>query len=145
MEYSLRPSTAHDLDWLLDLRTVELRADLERHGIFDPVRVRTWMSDAFAPENTQIIRVAGEDVGSISVRHEPDARWIEHFYLPSRLQGHGIGSQVLAEVLSRPDHRPFRLMVLQGSAALRLYARHGFTPYDEDDHDVWMTRPASVS
>ncbi|MEL0627242.1 GNAT family N-acetyltransferase [Salinibacterium amurskyense] len=142
MDFSLRPSTDADLDWLLELRAVVLRDDLERHGLFDPVRVRQWMSKAFVASNTQIIRVDGADVGSITVRHEPDARWIEHFYLPARLHGHGVGTRVLADALSRPDARPFRLMVLQGSPAIRLYERHGFVPYDSDDHDVWMTRPA---
>ncbi|QAV71390.1 N-acetyltransferase [Salinibacterium sp. UTAS2018] len=142
MDFSLRPSTDADLDWLLELRAVVLRADLDRHGLFDPVRVRQWMSTAFVANNTQIIQVEGADVGSITVRHEPDARWIEHFYLPTNLHGRGIGTQVLADALSRPDVRPFRLMVLQGSPAIRLYERHGFMPYDSDDHDVWMTRPA---
>lgn len=144
MDFCLRPATEHDLGWLLDLRAVVLRADLERHGLFDPVRVRTWMSDVFSPENTQIIQVDTNDVGSISVRPEADARWIEHFYLPSALQGRGIGTRVLSHVLSQADERPFRLMVLHGSPAIRLYERHGFTPYDSDEHDQWMTRPARL-
>ncbi|MEH6781412.1 MAG: GNAT family N-acetyltransferase [Rhodoglobus sp.] len=144
MNFSLRPSTDADLDWLLELRADVLRDDLERHGLYDPVRVRRWMSDAFVAANTQIIHVAGADAGCITVRHETDARWIEHFYLPTSLHGQGIGTGALADVLARPDARPFRLMVLQGSPAIRLYERHGFVPYDQDEHDVWMTRPAII-
>jgi hypothetical protein len=36
------------------------------------------------------------------------------------------------------DHRPFRLNVLQGSPARRLYERHGFVLETEDPVDVFM-------
>ena len=39
---------------------------------------------------------------------------------------------------------PVRLNVLQGSAARRLYERHGFTVTASDPVDVFMLRPATV-
>lgn len=98
------------------------------------------MRDGFRPEHTRIIVVDGKDVGSISVRKDPDARWIEHFYIEPEVQHRGIGTRVLALVLAEDDPRPHRLNVLQGSPARRLYERHGFTLDAEDDVDVWMTR-----
>lgn len=38
------------------------------------------------------------------------------------------------------DQRPFRLNVLQGSAARRLYGRHGIVVESEDRVDVFMAR-----
>lgn len=98
------------------------------------------MRDGFRPENTRIIMIDGENAGSIAVREEPDARWIEHFYLAPTAQNRGVGSAVLARVLAEGPPKQHRLNVLQGSAARRLYERHGFIVDSEDDVDVWMTR-----
>ncbi|MEV8250711.1 GNAT family N-acetyltransferase [Microbacterium sp. NPDC076768] len=136
----LRSAMATDIDWIVELRARVLRDDLERLGRFDPVRVRQRMRDGFRPEHTQIIVVDDAEVGSICVRQELDARWIEHFYLAPEVQNRGIGTSVLALVLAERDPRPHRLNVLQGSSARRLYERHGFTVDSEDDVDVWMTR-----
>lgn len=136
----LRAATATDIDWLVELRAQVLRADLERLGRYDPHRVRQRMRDGYRPESTRIIVVDGEDIGSIAVREEPDARWIEHFYLAPTAQNRGIGTRVLTHVLAEHDPRSHRLNVLRGSPARRLYERHGFTVDSEDDVDVWMTR-----
>jgi GNAT superfamily N-acetyltransferase len=138
----LRASIATDIDWLVELRAEVLRADLERLGRFDEHRVRERMRAVFQPENTQVIVVDGADVGSISLRDEPDARWIEHFYLAPSTQNRGIGSAVLEQVLAVEDSRPFKLNVLQGSPARRLYERFGFAAYEQDEVDVFMVRAA---
>ncbi|MFG1923134.1 GNAT family N-acetyltransferase [Cryptosporangium sp. NPDC048952] len=89
--------------------------------------------DSFVPANTQVIEVDGEPVGSIAVRAEADAQWIEHVYLDAAAQGRGTGGQVLRHVLStHADERPFRLAIDRGSAARRLYERTGFTHLYDD-------------
>lgn len=124
---------------MAELRAVVMRPDLERLGRYDPVRVRQRFLDAFVPENTRVIVVDGEDVGLVAVRSERDALWIEHFYLAPQTQGRGIGTAVLARLLTESDGaRPFRLNVLQASPARRLYERHGFVLESEDAVDVFM-------
>ncbi len=124
---------------MAELRATVLRADLERVGRFDQTRVRRRFLDAFIPENTRVIVIDGEDVGLVAVRPERDATWIEHFYISPQRQGRGLGSEVLAHLLSSSDGlRPFRLNVLQGSPARRLYERHGFVVESEDAVDVFM-------
>ncbi|WP_282851659.1 hypothetical protein [Gulosibacter sediminis] len=66
-----------DIEWLVELRAEVLRADLARLGAFGEHRVRERMRAAFRPQNTQVIVVDGADAGSISLREEQDARWIE--------------------------------------------------------------------
>ncbi|WP_342355641.1 GNAT family N-acetyltransferase [Clavibacter zhangzhiyongii] len=69
----------------------------------------------------------------------PTPAGIEHFYLDPAAQGRGIGGEVLGEVMARHDDgRPFRLDVLQGSAARRLYERAGFRIEREDAVDAWL-------
>lgn len=115
-----------------------LRADLERLGRYDDVRVRQRFRDAFDPAATRVIIVDGEDAGSIALRQEDDARWLEHFYIAPSHQGRGIGSGILDLVLLDPVF--YRLNVLQGSPARRLYERHGFQIERQDEIDVFMRR-----
>ncbi|MBA8815850.1 GNAT superfamily N-acetyltransferase [Microbacterium halimionae] len=135
----LRSAKATDVDWLVELRAQVLHDDMERLGRYDPSRVRQRMRDGFRPESMRIIVFEGEDVGSISVREEPDTRWIEHFYIAPVVQNRGIGTKVLTLILAESNPRSHRLNVLQGSPARRLYERHGFTVDSEDEVDVWMT------
>ncbi|MEE2524255.1 GNAT family N-acetyltransferase [Pseudarthrobacter sp. J75] len=142
----LLPSTADDAGWLAELRAAVMRPDLERLERFDPTRVRQRFLDAFVPAHTWIISTgSGEPAGVIAVRPTSDELWIEHFYLASRFRGSGIGTAVLNLVLEKhAGNKPFRLNVLQGSPARRLYERHGFVLESEDSVDVFMVRhPAS--
>lgn len=141
LSWTLRPCLDTDGPWIAELRAVVLRHDLERLGRFDPVRVRRRFLDQFRPELTQVIDLDGRNAGSISVRPEPGALWIEHFYLEPAFHRQGIGGEVLRQVMAMfGDQQPFRLNVLQGSAARRLYERHGFVVESEDRVDVFMAR-----
>ncbi|KUL41622.1 GNAT family N-acetyltransferase, partial [Actinoplanes awajinensis] len=130
-------------------RAVVLRGDLERLGRYDEHRVRQRFRDGFAPGNTWVIEVDGAFAGCVALRPDGGAYWLEHFYLDAGLQGAGIGTAVLRGLLERCDREgaTVRLNVLRGSAARRLYERHGFTLESEDDVDVFMARgpaPGSV-
>ncbi|MEJ1113992.1 GNAT family N-acetyltransferase [Paenarthrobacter sp. CCNWLY172] len=141
-DFALRPAVASDAAWIAELRAVVMRPDLERLDRFDPVRVRERFLNGFQPEYTYIIHTDGVDAGVIAVRPEPDERWIEHFYVAPTHQGRGLGGAVLRHVMAASvDERPFRLNVLQGSAARRLYERHGFMLESEDPIDVFMVAP----
>lgn len=150
--WRLRPAEAADVEAVAELRAVVLRPDLERLGRYDPHRVRQRLRDGFTPAHTRIIETttaapAGMFAGCVALRPEPDAHWLEHFYLAPHLQGHGIGGAVLRRLLADCDAagRVVKLNVLRGSPARRLYERHGFTLDREDPVDVYLTRaPARV-
>lgn len=138
----MRPASMSDVSAVAELRAVVMRPDLERLGRYDEERVRQRLLDNFEPTHTRIIEVDGEFAGCVALRQAEDANWLEHFYLAPHLQGSGIGSGVLRELLERCDRSemPVRLNVLQGSPARRLYERHGFTLETEDSVDVFMVR-----
>lgn len=141
MEWRLRPSVGADEDWIAELRAVVMRPDLERLGRFDPQRVRNRFRAGFNPAWTTIIEVDGLPRGCVAIRPEPDANWIEHFYLDSPVQGRGVGTAVLRDVFRLHEGAlPFRLNVLQGSPARRFYERHDFIVEHEDPIDVFMIR-----
>ncbi|PYC67332.1 GNAT family N-acetyltransferase [Micromonospora arborensis] len=141
-DWKLRRALATDVDAVAELRAVVLRADLERLGRYDEQRVRQRLRDGFAPAYTWVVEVDGAFAGCVALRRADDAHWLEHFYLAPHLQGSGIGTAVLRELLEQCDRdgARVRLNVLQGSPARRLYERHGFTLETEDPVDVFMVR-----
>ena len=146
-DWSLRAASASDVEAIAEVRAVVLRADLERLGRYDEHRVRQRLRDGFDPAHTWVIEVGGAFAGCVALRPDGDARWLEHFYLAAHLQGRGIGSDVLRELLERCDRGGVlvRLNVLQGSAARRLYERHGFTVETQDPVDVFMVRGGTTA
>ncbi|MFI6054879.1 GNAT family N-acetyltransferase [Streptomyces violascens] len=138
----LRAAVPADVEPIVELRAVVMRPDLERLGRFDEHRVRQRFRDAFVPEHMSIVLADGAFAGCVALRPAEDCQWLEHFFLAPDLQGQGLGSAVLHTVLDRADADGLdvRLNVLQGSAARRLYERHGFTVESEDPVDVFMVR-----
>ncbi|MFD9490561.1 GNAT family N-acetyltransferase [Streptomyces sp. NPDC102256] len=141
--WTLRPAVAADVEVLAELRATVMRADLERLGRYDGHRVRQRLRDSFSTEHTSVITVDGDVTGCLTVRPAEGAQWLEHFYLAPQHQGRGLGSAVLRTVVRRAETHgtTLRLNVLQGSAARRLYERHGFVVDSEDPIDVFMVRP----
>jgi GNAT superfamily N-acetyltransferase len=142
VDWELRPASVADLEPAVELRAVAMRADLIRLGRYDEHRVRQRLRDAYAPEHTWVIEVGGAFAGLVALRPAPDAHWLEHFFLAPDVQGSGVGSGVLEELLRRCDRDGVlvRLNVLQGSPARRLYERNGFLTESEDAVDVYMVR-----
>ncbi|MFC7304396.1 GNAT family N-acetyltransferase [Streptomyces monticola] len=146
-DWEIRAASSADVETVAELRAVALRADLERLGRYDEHRVRQRLRDGFDPEHTWVIEVAGALAGCVALRPAGDTHWLEHFYLDPALQGRGIGSAVLRDLLEPCDRDDvlIRLNVLRGSPARRLYERHGFRVETEDGVDVFMVRePASA-
>ncbi|MFG2799341.1 GNAT family N-acetyltransferase [Streptomyces pseudovenezuelae] len=142
MDWTLRPATQADVEVIAELRAVVMRPDLERLGRFDEHRVRQRFRDAFVERHLSIIVAEGRLAGCVALRPAADGLWLEHFFIDPGLQGRGLGSAVLRGLLARTDAdgARVRLNVLQGSAARRLYERHGFGVESEDPVDVFMVR-----
>ncbi|MGW1295303.1 GNAT family N-acetyltransferase [Streptomyces sp. NPDC002533] len=142
--WALRAAEPADVEPIAELRATVMRPDLERLGRYDEHRVRQRLRDSFSARHTSVITVDGELAGCVTVRPAEDRLWLEHFYLAPHHQGRGLGSAVLRSVLERSDARgmPVGLNVLQGSAARRLYERHGFVLERQDPIDVFMVRAA---
>ncbi|MFF3098619.1 GNAT family N-acetyltransferase [Streptomyces cyaneofuscatus] len=140
--WTLRPALPEDVEAVAELRAVVMRPDLERLGRYDEHRVRQRLRDAYAPAYTSVLETPDGFAGCVTLRPAADCWWLENFLLSPALQGHGIGSAVLRGLLDRADaeRMPVRLNVLQGSAARRLYERHGFALEREDPVDVFLVR-----
>ncbi|MFG2870692.1 GNAT family N-acetyltransferase [Streptomyces sp. NPDC048338] len=147
--WSLRPGRPQDVEPIAELRAVVMRDDLVRLGRYDEHRVRQRLRDGFTSEHTSVVETGGVFAGCVTLRpydHGPGL-YIEHFYLAPATQGRGLGTAVLRTLLARADEEsvPVRLIVLQGSAARRLYEREGFVVESEDPVDVLMVREPFVT
>lgn len=142
MKWVMRPAEPADVEAIAELRAMVMRPDLERLDRFDEHRVRQRLRDSFSPQHTSVILADGAFAGCVTLRPAEDGQWLEHFYLAPGTQGRGLGSAVLRCLLDRTDADGVlvRLNVLQGSAARRLYERHGFTVEVQDPIDIYMVR-----
>nr|WP_257137611.1 GNAT family N-acetyltransferase [Streptomyces sp. st115] len=140
--WALRAAEPADVEPIAELRATVMRADLERLGRYDEHRVRQRLRDSFSARHTSVITVDGELAGCVTFRPAEDGLWLEHFYLAPRHQGRGLGSAVLHSLLERTDAQGLAvgLNVLNGSAARRLYERHGFVMETQDPVDVFLVR-----
>ncbi|WP_225800412.1 GNAT family N-acetyltransferase [Streptomyces sp. NK15101] len=140
----LRPGRAEDVEAMAELRAEAMRDDLVRLGRYDEHRVRQRLRDGFSPAHASVIELDGALAGCVTVRpyENGEGLYLEHFYLAPETRGLGLGTAVLRELLARADEAgvPVRLVVLQGSAARRLYEREGFGLESEDPVDVLMVR-----
>ncbi|QKW18634.1 GNAT family N-acetyltransferase [Kitasatospora sp. NA04385] len=151
--WTLRPATAADLEPLVELRARAMRPDLERLGRYDEHRVRQRMRDAYRPEHTRVVELAGPPspapAGCLALAPDerPGTLLLEHFYLDPALHGRGLGTAVLRRALARADAEGLavRLNVLRGSPARRLYERHGFALEAEDQVDIYLHRTARTT
>uniref|UniRef100_UPI0007C78BF9 GNAT family N-acetyltransferase n=1 Tax=Streptomyces aureus TaxID=193461 RepID=UPI0007C78BF9 len=147
--WSLRPGRAEDIEAMAELRAVVMRDDLVRLGRYDEHRVRQRLRDGFSAEYTSVVEVDGVFTGCVTLRpyEGGEGLHLEHFYLTPEVQGRGLGTAVLRELLARADEAaaPVRLVVLQGSAARRLYEREGFTCESEDPVDVLLAREPRIA
>ncbi|MCY0929028.1 GNAT family N-acetyltransferase [Streptomyces sp. H27-H1] len=143
----LRSAVAADIEVIAELRATVMRADLERLGRYDGHRVRQRLRDSFSMQHTSVIMIDNELAGCVTVRPADGRQWLEHFYLAPHHQGRGLGSAVLRTVLEGTDTHGVTvgLTVLKGSAARRLYERHGFVVENQDPIDVFMVRPPGAS
>jgi diamine N-acetyltransferase len=83
----------------------------------------------------------GEPVGMAALAAEPqrdDLRWIFHFFIDERFQGHGYGREALSALLAwvRERHPACRSLQLtvhpENVVAQRLYVSAGFAPTREE-------------
>jgi len=120
-----------------------MRPSLERIGRWHPMRARARFRAAFTPGETRLILVEDRLAGCVALRPAGEALELDQFYLDPAIQGGGLGSAVLRALLAEADAAgvPTILTVVAGSAAIRLYERHGFVQTGVEDWDLFYRRP----
>lgn len=88
----------------------------------------------------EMIEADGEILGCIATRWDQDALHLIRLYLAPAARNHGVGSNVLHQVIGRAaSHaRLIKLRVLVNNPAIRFYARHDFRVASRTDTHVYM-------
>lgn len=98
--------------------------------------------ESYDADNTTIILVGGVAFGWWTVRRSATQMNLDALYLLASYQGHGIGSNLIWELIAEADKArvPIRLSTAKINPARRLYARLGFSLTHEDQFKAYFER-----
>ena len=142
MNVSFSSTSLDVVEELVAIRIAAMQESLERIGRFSPERARERLVSTFQPEFTHFILLEGQKVGFLAIKPDNGGLLLDHLYVLPDHQGNGIGSWVLAQVISEADQRNASIKVgaLKESEANRFYLAHGFTMTEEGEWDIYYQR-----
>lgn len=146
----LRSAAPEDRDFLLRVYASTREAELE-HVPFTPEQKASFYEHQFTAQSLHyekhyfdttfdVILAGGEPVGRLIVGRWHDQVRIVDIAILSAFRGQGIGTQVLAPVLTEAEARgvPATIHVERFNPARELYRRLGFVQRSEDDNGVHL-------
>jgi len=129
MEYRLRPATELDRSFLFDLYCATMRNYIEKTWGWDDTWQRDDFDKRFREHGAFIIETGSHSAGALWLESRADSLYISNLQILPALQGRGIGTTVIEEVIRRAGALglPVALVVLPvNTGAQRLYDRLGF-------------------
>lgn len=128
-EWSLRPATADDRAFLLDLNRAAFRPSVELVWGWDEAEQVAFFDQRFDPARRQILQVGGVDAGELMVEERETVLHLTRIALLPEFQGRGLGTSIVRSLLDRAaaSGRAVVLEVLhENPRAEALYERLGF-------------------
>lgn len=136
-EWTLRPATAADREFLYELHRAAMRPYVEAVWGWDEGVQRDFFERRLEHEDSQVIEVDGERVGVLALEDRGEERILALVELLPARQGRGIGTAVLRSVLA--EGRPVTLRVLTSNPRGRaLYEREGFRVVRVEEPHVYL-------
>ena len=130
MNIQLRPARDSDYHWLLELHHAVYR-DLitQEFGYWNSDEELDLFKNAWESKQIEILLHNDKPVGMFIVVVHADHLWLDEIQIDPYYQNQGIGTAVIARLISRARtcYLPLRLRVLHANrGAYRLYQRLGF-------------------
>jgi GNAT superfamily N-acetyltransferase len=118
-----------------------MREIIERLFGWDQRREEKSFARFFKLDEVRIITADGQDVGWIQEQISERNINLGSFYVAPRMQGRGIGTQVLRMLLERAasESKAITLAVIKINPARQFYEKHGFRTTHEDEHKFYMS------
>jgi ribosomal protein S18 acetylase RimI-like enzyme len=140
MNVSLRPATENDYDFLWWLHGATMRTYVAAIWGWDEAVQRSYFQDRFDPARLEIIEIAGEARGYISVERHREFIFLGAIEVSPEVQSQGIGTRLIRDLQDEAERQgiPLRLQVLQGNPARHLYERLGFAATEETETHIMM-------
>jgi len=141
IDWTLRPVTVEDHDFVVELNRVAMGSYLEATFGWNDAALSAYLDERFDASGGQVIQVAGVDVGELLVEERPDRLFVVRLALLPEWQGRGIGSAVVSTLVDRARELGAAVVLdVLGvnSRAVRLYESLGFVRIAESETDVSM-------
>ncbi len=125
----VRTASSGDRDFLFGVRRAALRTYVEQTSGWDDAEQRAIADKEFGELPYAVVEESTRPVGYVCVIHERECDFIEEIALLPEVQGRGIGTWLLQDILQAAQRRgvPVRLSVFISNPAQALYTRLGFT------------------
>ncbi len=136
---SYRRATLDDLSFLIQLRRLTMSEHLQNAGLYLTAQQHQEKVQEFF-NDTQIILLNNKAIGALKLAAFSSSLHIRQFQISPKMQGKGIGSRVLQDVIhrARKVKQPITLNVLLANPAKALYLRHGFVVISENEFEYQM-------
>ena len=129
MEFTLRPATEGDREFLYELHCRTMRGTVETTWGWDEAWQRRDFERRFREYLVSIIECDGYPAGGLLLEWKPDSLYIHELQLLPEYQGQGIGTGVLRKVIEQAAVRRFPVtlsVVPANPRAQHLYEKLGF-------------------
>lgn len=139
--WTLRPATAADRPFIVEVNRVAMGPYLEATFGWDEAALRTYFAESFDASGGQVIEVDDVDVGELLVDERPGELVLVRIALLPDWQGRGLGAAIVGGLIERAREAE-SAVVLQvfetNPRAAQLYKSLGFVRIGESDTDVTM-------
>jgi ribosomal protein S18 acetylase RimI-like enzyme len=139
--FSLRPATAKDYDFLYRLHAVSMRPYVELLWGWEEAWQQEYFARKFDVARRKIIQIDGQDAGVLVVEQRAYEIYLALIEILPAYQGKGVGTAIISSLLetAREKGEPVILHVLKSNTpARRLYERLGFVIAAEEDYRYKM-------
>ena len=148
--YTLRKANSvADSRFMYELKKLVLRKYVEDIWGWDETVQLQYHADHYHPEQTHIIEVNGNSIGTVEITEKEKELFLCSLYLLPDFQGKGIGSHIISHCLQTTGrNKQVTLEVLHSNTrARKLYERMGFTavPEKSDDLKTFMYKEGTMS
>ena len=141
MNITLRTARDNDVAFARNLYFETMRRIIERLFGWDQDREEKNFARFFRLNEASIITVDGQDVGWIQEQTFQNSINLGSFYVAPKMQGHGVGTQVLRMLMERAarESKTMTLAVVKINPARQFYEKRGFRITHEDEHKFYMS------
>jgi ribosomal protein S18 acetylase RimI-like enzyme len=141
MQWTLRPTTADDRDFLFALHRAAMRPYVDATWGWDDAEQARMFDQNFDPASHEIVRLDGVDAGMLAVEETDEEIWLAVIEIHPRFQRRGLGTEIIQSVLDRgaAAGKPVTLRVLHTNPRARsLYERLGFQAFREIETHAYL-------
>jgi ribosomal protein S18 acetylase RimI-like enzyme len=148
VNYSLRPATEEDYDFLWNLICMTMRGHVDATWGWDEEWQARRFRARFDAAQGHVIVVDGQNAGGLAVTRGASSVTLDYLYILPAFQRQGIGCTIIKSIIleARAMGVPLTLDVLRSNPdARRLYERLGLKVVGENEERFFMSTVAEAS